>query len=56
VIRDDGSQVRSIANLPEYMHAAAGNASASLLLAGGEDGILRIWDAKTGQELMHFSE
>jgi WD40 repeat protein len=53
VVTDDGSEVRSIANIPDYMQAAVCAANGSTIVGGGEDSLLRIWDA-AGKELIAF--
>lgn len=56
VVTDDGSEVRSIANLPDYMQASASTANGGFLIAGGEDSILRVWDGTSGKELAAFGK
>ncbi|WP_221305356.1 c-type cytochrome domain-containing protein [Prosthecobacter dejongeii] len=54
VVTDEGVQVRSIANLPNFMQAAASTPSGALFIAGGEDSLLRLWDGATGKEMAAF--
>ena len=54
VVTDEGAQVRSIANLPNFMQAAASTPSGALFIAGGEDSQLRLWDGASGKELASF--
>lgn len=54
VVTDEGAQVRSIANLPNFMQAAASTPSGALFIAGGEDSQLRLWDGTSGKELASF--
>ncbi len=54
VVTDEGAQVRSIANLPNFMQAAASTPSGALFIAGGEDSLLRLWDGTSGKELASF--
>ena len=53
IVTDDGGEVRSIANLPDYMQAAASAPNGSTIIAGGEDSLLRVWD-NAGKELVAF--
>ena len=53
IITDDGGEIRSIANLPDYMQAAVSVPNGSAIIAGGEDSLLRVWDA-AGKELVAF--
>ena len=55
IVTDDGGEVRSIANLPDYMQAAASLPNGSAVIAGGEDSLLRLWDA-AGKELVAFGK
>lgn len=50
VVTDEGAEVRSIANLPDFMQASASTPNGSTLIAGGEDSLLRLWDG-AGKEL-----
>jgi WD40 repeat protein len=53
IVSDEGAQVRSIANLPDFMQSAASSPSATIV-AGGEDSILRVWNGTDGKEIAHF--
>jgi len=55
VVTDEGAEVRSIANLPEFMQASASSPNGTILIAGGEDSVLRVWDA-AGKELAAFGK
>jgi WD40 repeat protein len=54
IVDDSGKPIRALAKLPEFMQAAASTPSAELIVAGGEDGVLRVWNGTTGQELAAF--
>ncbi len=54
IVNDDGTVVRAIDKLPDFMQATASTASASVVIAGGEDSFLRIWDGTNGKELAAF--
>ena len=53
IVTDDGTEVRAIAKLPDYMQAAASAPTGTTIIAGGEDSMLRIWDG-AGKELAAF--
>jgi len=53
IINDEGTQVRAIANLPDFMQSTASTPNGSIIIAGGEDSILRVWDG-AGKELAVF--
>jgi len=50
IVNDDGGQVRSIANLPDFMQSAA-STPANTIVAGGEDSVLRVWNGTDGKEI-----
>ena len=53
-MNDDGTVVRAMDKLPDFMQAAASTASASVVIGGGEDSFLRVWDGTNGKELAVF--
>lgn len=55
VVTDDGTEVRAIANLPDYMQATVSTPNGSMIVAGGEDSVLRVWDGTNGKELVTFA-
>ena len=55
IVTDEGAEVRALADLPDFLQAAAGSADGSLLIAGGEDSHLRVWDGRDGRELAVFA-
>lgn len=55
IVSDDGTEVRAIAKLPDFMQSAASASSGSLIIGGGEDSALRLWDGATGTELAVFA-
>jgi WD40 repeat protein len=54
IVDDRGSAVRAMAGLPDFMQSAASADTARVVVAGGEDGWLRVWNGTTGQELAAF--
>lgn len=55
VVTDDGTEVRAIANLPDYMQASVSTPNGSMIVAGGEDSVLRVWDGTNGKEVVTFA-
>ena len=53
IVTDDGTEVRAMANLPDYMQAAVCAPNGSTIIGGGEDSMLRVWDG-AGKELAVF--
>ncbi|RFC42654.1 MAG: WD40 repeat/WD40 repeat [Verrucomicrobia bacterium] len=54
IVTDDGTQIRAIANLPEFMQSAAFSPTINAIVAGGEDSVLRVWNGADGKELATF--
>ncbi|MDA7922680.1 hypothetical protein N9B73_13100, partial [Verrucomicrobiales bacterium] len=54
IVKDDGGQVRSIANLPDFMQVAVSTADGSTIVGGGEDSFLRVWNGVDGKEITAF--
>jgi WD40 repeat protein len=54
IVNADGAQIRVMDKLPEFMQSAASTASASVVIGGGEDSFLRVWDGTNGKELAAF--
>jgi len=54
IVNDRGGQIRDMAKLPDFMQSAASGPTASVLIGGGEDSMLRVWNGTTGQELAVF--
>ena len=54
IVNDDGTEVRAIAKLPDFMQAAASTSSGGTIIGGGEDSFLRVWDGTSGKELAAF--
>ncbi|WP_406696226.1 c-type cytochrome domain-containing protein [Singulisphaera sp. Ch08] len=54
IVDDNGGQIRAMAKLPDFMQSAASAATAGLIIGGGEDSMLRVWNGVTGQELATF--
>lgn len=53
IVNDEGTEVRNIADLPDYMQAAVSTPNGTTLVAGGEDSFLRVWDG-AGKQLAAF--
>jgi len=53
IVNDEGTEIRNITDLPDYMQAAVSTPNGTTLVAGGEDSLLRLWDG-TGKALASF--
>jgi len=51
ILDSGGGQVRTLDGSTDFIYAAASTRDGSLIVAGGQDGVLRIWDPKTGRLL-----
>jgi hypothetical protein len=54
-VNDDGAEVRAISKLPDFMQSAASETSGRVIVGGGEDSILRVWDGTNGKEVAVFA-
>lgn len=51
---DTGNNVRSFAGAADFMYAAAASEDEKIVIAGGQDGILRIWNGTNAQVIRQF--
>jgi WD40 repeat protein len=54
IVKDDGTEVRVMAKLPDFVQAAACAPGRFWIVGGGEDSVLRLWDGANGTELAVF--
>lgn len=54
LVKDTGAEIRRLAGPVDFMQAAATTRHGNIVVAGGQDGILRIWDGTSGKELAVF--
>ena len=54
IVLDEGPEVRAMPKLPDFMQSAASTTTASMIIGGGEDSFLRVWDGTNGKELAAF--
>ena len=54
VVKEDGGEVRRLPDTDAYMHASDVTPDGRLAVAGGFDGILRVWDVNEGKLLQKF--
>lgn len=55
IVRDNGDKVRSFDGVTDFMHASATTADGALVIAGGQDSVLRVWNGTDGKSLITFS-
>ena len=51
----DGNQVRVFPDVADFMDAVAVSADGKIVVAGGQDSVLRVWNAADGKTLLTFS-
>ena len=51
IIHDDGGDVRSLDGGKDFIYCVAASRDGRIIAAGGQDGVLRVWDAKSGRLL-----
>jgi WD40 repeat protein len=54
IVNEEGGEVRAIPNLPDFMQAAASSPNSTVIIGGGEDSVLRVWDGTNGKVLATF--
>ncbi len=52
----DGKDVRSFPDVADFMQSAAVSADGKTVIAGGQDGVLRVWNAADGKSVVTFAK
>jgi WD40 repeat protein len=55
LLKEDGSEVRSFASAPGFVQSAAASLDGTVVIAGGDDGLLRVWNGTNGEVKATFS-
>jgi len=55
LLKQDGSEVRSFQGASDFVHAAAATPDGKLVIAGGQDGVLRVWNGIDGRLITSFA-
>ncbi len=51
---NDGGNYRTLGGPTDFVYAVSCNRDETIAIAGGEDGVLRVWNAQNAQELFKF--
>jgi len=54
-VRENGETVRSFGGAADFVNAAAVTSDGRLIIAGGQDGVLRVWNGTNGQAQASFA-
>ena len=54
LVREDASEVRSFAGATDFIESAAVTPDGQIVIAGGQDSVLRVWDGTNGKLLASF--
>lgn len=55
MLKDKGDKVRSFAGASDYVNTAAVTPDGAVILGGGADGVLRVWNGGSGKILSEFA-
>ena len=55
IVRENGETVRSLGGATDYMYSSAAMADGKVIVAGGADSLLRVWDGADGKEIKTFA-
>lgn len=55
IVNSDGGEVRLLPEVADFMQSVATNRNGDVIAAGGQDSILRVWNARDGKQLAAFS-
>ena len=54
LMNSDGAEVKKLPGATDFMNAVSASADGELIIAGGQDGTLRVWQVSSGKELTTF--
>ena len=54
LIREDGNEVRSFSGANDFVESAAVTPDGKIVIAGGQDSVLRVWDGANGKLIVSF--
>ena len=54
LVREDGNEVRSFSGANDFIESAAVTLDGKIVIAGGQDSVLRVWDGTNGKLIASF--
>jgi WD40 repeat protein len=54
IVRENGENVRTFAGAADYMYSASATPDGKVVVAGGQDSVLRVWNGTDGNVLVTF--
>jgi WD40 repeat protein len=54
LLRENGEKVRSFDGATEFMNTVAVTPDGMTVVAGGQDGMMHVWDGSSGKKLATF--
>jgi WD40 repeat protein len=54
LIKEDGTEVRTFAGATDFVNSAATTPDGRIVVAGGQDGVLRVWNGTNGELIASF--
>ena len=54
LVNEAGGDVRSFSGNTDFVYAAAAKPDGKIVIAGGQDGVLRVWNGATGTSIASF--
>lgn len=55
IINSDGGEVKQLSGVKDFMNSLSPTRGGDSLVAGGEDGVLKVWEIATGKETASFA-
>jgi WD40 repeat protein len=55
LMKENGDKVRSFEGATDFMNAVAATPDGGMVVAGGQDGVLRVWDGRDGKTIASLS-
>jgi WD40 repeat protein len=53
-VKEDGSEAKAFAGFTDFVYGVAASADGSVVVAGGQDGVLRVWNGNDAKVIAEF--